>query len=387
MALEVAPDFVDKSTVTGKVIWILRAVSRFATAIFVAILFFIGLAVLELRTQAENALTVTPAGDETQQAAQVQQNQAVLATFHGYLSNMLRDPGAAATTVGQARTFAVANQSYVISQRDLQIQRDRVAREELRVKSAAEQAGCGQSPTLAAARACTPAAGVPADVATALSDAKQSYQTAVDAALAAERDMHAREVTYLDAGSSENGGAVLSPAAGALQDFDQLQTDIGAPWTSLLRFIFATDPMVSGTILSFLGGLLGSACLLFILITFPNYLPLTFGSGNDFFLRMFMGGAVAVGVAVAIRLGVAIPVTEVDQAKQAATALSLSYAAQQGLMGVASGFLAEQIAKWAKDYAMATFHGVRAAPAGDPPAEGAGGGLLSPGAAAELSGR
>lgn len=158
----------------------------------------------------------------------------------------------------------------------------------------------------------------------------------------------------------------------------------------VVNTFFEMPPSISTVLLAFIGGLLGSACLLFLLMTFPNYLPLTFGGGDHFFLRLLTGGVVAVLVQLVLLTGGSIPGLEgapdLVQVQAAVNSLQLGVPAKTGLIAVGSGFFSEQIAAAAKGYVDQAFHGGRTAETMDEVASD-GGGAMGPGAQAELANR
>jgi uncharacterized membrane protein YeaQ/YmgE (transglycosylase-associated protein family) len=388
MAIEVADDLRDKTNLPDRLGWLGLAFARFAVAAGVAIVFFFTLAILELRFDAESAVQrtdLTPA-----------QNEAVQTQLHALLSlsaGSREERAQAATTRAEAAAFAKADSDMQERARLLGTEVTKQDREGRRLISAAEQAECGQpglAPSIPAALACqnlTATATVTQALAGELNDSQGAYNDAQTARRESEKELRRLEVIYEDAAIKP--GATLAPAVTTLRAFDQVQAELPPALQYVSGQLFAMDTAASGTILSFVAGLLGSTCLLFILLTFPNYLPLTFGAGEHFFLRMATGGAVAVLVVLLLRLGTVIQVAELQQAQDAINRLALSLPAQQALIGVVSGFLAEQIAKWVKDYVDAAFHGVRAAPPAAPApvtSPPVGEPAMGPGAEAEMRG-
>jgi hypothetical protein len=152
--------------------------------------------------------------------------------------------------------------------------------------------------------------------------------------------------------AAQQSGAALAPVRGYIAQRDVISA-AAPPAKPLVDALFAMPTTFSSILLAFIGGLLGSACLLLILLTFPTYLPLTFGGGNHFFLRMFTGGAVAVIVMLVLMTGTAVP--GLEGVKTAIGGLDVGEPAKQGMIAIASGFLAEQIAKFAKNYSDRAF--------------------------------
>ncbi|HVZ99930.1 MAG TPA: hypothetical protein VG841_06410 [Caulobacterales bacterium] len=349
----VADDFVDAKG-WGKLSWLMLALFRLGLTIVLGVVFLIALATIDLRYGADAA---APARDAANY-------QAVLSGADG-----------SAETLAAAREAQRQSDELGLLNSQLQQQAARLDQASIALRQRAQSAGCSAAPTIDEATRCT--SSDPA-IQSQLTHFKATYLAELEKYQANAADIQKRTFDYEVA--RRVPGAELAPVLGAINGRDALVAS--APWAKpIIDLFFKMPTMMSGILLAFLAGVLGSACLLFILMTFPNYLPLTFGGGSDFFLRMFTGGVVAVLVQLVLLTGTAVPGLEGVQS--AISNLSLSVPGKQALIAVGAGFFSEQIAKGAKGYVDHAFHGgetpngVQALPAA--PAEG---GAMGPGAAA-----
>ncbi|HVY84223.1 MAG TPA: hypothetical protein VG943_03760 [Caulobacterales bacterium] len=355
MTTAVADDFVDAKG-WGKVSWLLLALARLGLTLAIGVVFLVALATIDLRYDADAA---APPGEAAHY-------QALLAGSPDSATFL----AAAAEAKSQADALQVLNTQ-------LQQQQARLDQASLDLRQRAQRAGCSPAPSIDEAERCT---STDPALQSELTHYKETYLAELEKFQTNQADVQKRTFDYEVA--SRQPGAALAPVLAPLAERDALVQM--APWSKPIIDLFFTLPiMMSGILMAFLAGLLGSAALLFIMMTFPNYLPLTFGGGSDFFLRMFTGGVVAILVQLVLLTGTTVPGLESVQG--AINALSLSVPGKQALAAVGAGFFSEQIAKTAKGYVDGAFHGGRTPngvaelPLAQPPVEG---GAMGPGAAA-----
>jgi hypothetical protein len=407
--IQEADDFLDRDSLGGRALWVAHATSRLVAAALIGLFFFTGLAVIQLRFEAESAL-----GQGREDAPQP--------ALHQLLANQSLQGVAGLQDVSlraQAESVFTAEGALAQAVADVADTASRVGEAERQLISAAELANCGLSPTVAVAMTCTGTGD--ATLVTGLEHAKAGYREAQAASVESQICARAAQVwvdrarngdvlrpavaapaapaegaaapapsrcpavqalaapalqTIAATGAPQStDGVALAPAVPALREFDNLQGYMPAVAQPAVRSFFSMDSDASILVMAFIAGLLGATCLLFILIAFPNYMPLTFGSGKHFFLRMFTGGVVAFLVVLVLRLtaqtggaGAAGGPQELAQAQAVLATSGFSEPVRYALIGVVAGFFAEQIAKWAKNYSEGVFSGARTQSAAAPTA-------------------
>jgi hypothetical protein len=355
----VADDFVDQKSLAGKAWWLVVAALRIGACAFVAAMFLALLITVTTRYQTDTILA-REQGAGTELTA-----QQLLAQFGGIGASDASDP----KKVAAASEIARLNRAALLASQHEQSQTQRVeaAGEALRrvaVRACGGASGAGDSaiePLAAAARAqaCLPQVGdakAAALLKADLEDAQQAYQSAYDE-LRVVRAKRAEAQQKADAKRFDDG-AELAKAWGALNAQNQMLSLPPAKVVGVagfLKSIFSAPLLVSSAMLAFFAGMLGAVILQLVLMVAPGYLPLTFGSGEHFFLRVFMGGFIAVLILLAVQSGVSVAglfsAAGLSGAAPDLSAATIADPTKLAFIGAGAGFFSEQIAQAVKAYA------------------------------------
>jgi hypothetical protein len=352
----VAPDLSDHTTIGGKLWWLMTAVLRIGFAVVVVVTFMCLLIMVSTRYQADAALVQQKRANlGLEQGSQPVTTQQLIDEFGGIGASDASDDAKVALAGDLAKLNAeVENAGSLVLKQQAWLDNAGETLKRLTTRA------CGSQLTLDAAveplaaslkaDACLAGPGALDQVGDAnavsllradLADARGEYNKAhTQLRTATSRLIAAREKANDEQYAPV---AALARATSALSTKAQLEALVPPQTTFLLDRMFKAPLLISSAALVFFGGMLGALVIQLVLICFPGYLPLTLGSGGYFFLRVPMGGMVAVLAMLALQSGVTI--TGLTDLTQTVGSIAVPDPAKIAFLGVAAGAFAEQIGK------------------------------------------
>jgi hypothetical protein len=352
----VAPDLSDHDTIGGKIWWLAVAAMRVGFAVVVVVTFLCLLITVTTRYQADSALAQQRrASLGLEQSAQALTTQQLIQEFGGIGASEAGDDA----KVKQAAELAALNAKVESAAAVVMQQQAWLDASGENLKKIAARA-CGSSLSLdvaaeplaavSKAEACmaAPTAADQIGDATAVSMLKGDLAIAKSEYNKAHEQVRQATATLVAAREKANDQsyapvAALSKASGALNTKAQLEALVPQQTIFILDTMFKAPLLISSAALVFVGGMLGALIIQLVLICFPGYMPITLGSGSYFFLRVPMGGMVAVLVMLALQSGVSI--TGLSDLTQTVGSIAVPDPAKIGFLGVFAGAFSEQIGK------------------------------------------
>jgi hypothetical protein len=352
----VAPDLSDHDTIGGKLWWLMTAFLRIGFAIFVVVTFMCLLITVTTRYQADAALVQQKrAALGLEQSAQNLTTQQIIDEFGGIGASDASDDSKVALAGDLAKLNAEVESAAALVVRQqawLDSTGDSLRRLTARACGSQLNLDAGVEPLAASlkADACLTSPSAVDQVGDAnavmllksdLDDSRGEYNKAhaqvrsATAKLIAAREK-ANDETYAPV-------AALAKASSSLNTKAQLEALVPPQTTWILDRMFKAPLLISSAALVFIGGMLGALVIQLVLICFPGYLPLTIGSGGYFFLRVPMGGMVAVLAMLALQSGITI--TGLTDLTQTVGSIAVPDPAKLAFLGVAAGAFADQIGK------------------------------------------
>lgn len=356
MATDVAPDLSDHDTIGGKLWWLVTAALRLGFAVIVIVTFMCLLITVSTRYQADASIVQQKRANlGMEQGAQPVTTQQLIDEFGGIGASDASDDAKVALAGELAKLNAeVENAGSLVLKQQAWLDSAGETLKRLTTRACGSQVtlDAAVEPLAASLKAdtCLAAPGAADQVGDAnavallradLEDARGEYNKAHEQT----RSATARLIAAREKANDEQYAPVsaLSRATSALSTKAQLEALVPAQTTWILDRMFKAPLLISTAALVFFGGMLGALVIQLVLICFPGYLPLTLGSGGYFFLRVPMGGMVAVLAMLALQSGVTI--TGLTDLTQTVGSIAVPDPAKIAFLGVAAGAFAEQIGK------------------------------------------